>query len=251
MLKKRIIPILLLEGSRLVKTKRFLSPVDVGDPIKSAQVYSDQDADELVLLHVCRQSRNVDQLVKIVEELSRNCYVPLSVGGGIKTISDAKKLFDAGADKIVVNSVAYSNPNVICDIASTFGRQAVVASIDVNHVSGSYELSGECGLLGSSLDIEGHLKHVISLGAGEILVQAIHRDGTMTGLDINLLKKIKKFCDVPLVFGGGAGSFMDLKLGFDYGVEAVACGSLFNFGDNSPLRAKAFLRNHGIKLKKI
>lgn len=252
MLKKRIIPVELLLGGRLVKTLKFDSWRDVGDPLKSSQVYSDQDADELIILNIDRQQRNVEETASYIRDISGKCFMPLAVGGGIKSVNDAKILFDAGADKVVINSAAYTNLELVEAIAQRWGNQAIVISIDVlRDSSGNYLLKSNCGRNDERVDLISHVQNVLSSGAGEIFVNSINFDGAMTGYDCDLIDLLRPLSSVPLIVCGGAGNYSHLKDAFEHGANAVACGSLFNFGDNNPLRAKAFLKNYAVPLKRI
>lgn len=250
MLKKRIIPIELFLNGRLCKTINFQSPRDVGNPIKSSQVYSDQDADELLFLNISEEQRSVDQILSVVNEVTRNCFVPFSVGGGIRNHDDAAKLFSYGADKVLINSMAYKNLQNIEKIAKIHGNQAIIIGVDIKkNDHNDYDLYSNCGKNLESVCLEQHLKNVIDSGAGEILLQSIDLDGKMQGYDYDLIKRVVNNFNVPIIIAGGAGNFFHLKKAFDMGVDAVACGSLFNFGDNNPLRAKSFLKNYNIPLK--
>lgn len=251
MLKRRIIPIELLSEGRLVKTKGFDSARDVGDPVKSSKVYSDQDADEIVLLNIDRHGQPVEALVSAVTRIARHCFVPLTAGGRIRNIDDAAQLFAAGADKVLVNTAAYRDSRLIAEISGRYGRQAVVIGIDVREENGDYVLFSDCGRNRESVSLEEHIAQVVAAGAGEILVQRIEFDGVMQGYDLGLLRRAALVSPVPLIAAAGAGHFLHLKEAFDIGIDAAACGSLFNFGDNNPLRAKAFLKNYGIPLKRI
>ncbi len=251
MLKRRIIPIELLDGERLVKTINFSSPRDVGDPIKSSKVYSDQDADELLLINISRESRDIDILVKVVNQISQECFVPLTVGGGVKHLDDAVRLFAAGADKILLNSAAYYQPRLISQIGERYGRQAVVVAIDVRVVEDKFFLFSDCGRKLEKTSLSKHIATVTDAGASELVVQSIDNDGIMMGYQLNLVQSVINMSSIPVIVAGGAGAFDHLKKVFDLGVDAVACGSLFNFGDNNPLRAKAYLKNYNIPLKKI
>lgn len=253
MLKKRIIPVELFDSGRLYKSRCFRDNRDVGDPIKSSKVYSDQDADELIFLNICRDRRNIDLIEPVVVELATNCFVPLSVGGGINTVDDATRLFMSGADKVIINSLSFREKTSVEKIANRHGSQAVVICIDAKkHSSGDgYALFSDCGRKFEEDDLTDHIASVIDAGAGEIMIQSITRDGMMQGYDLNLIEQVVSLSTVPVIVAGGAGDFMDLKDAFDYGADAVACGSLFNFGDNNPLRAKSFLKNYEIPLKKI
>ena len=250
MLKRRIIPIELLDGGRLVKTARFAAPRDVGDPVKSSQVYSNQDADELLLLNIDRGQREVQALIDVLVKIAQECFVPLTVGGGIRNLADATRLFVAGADKVLVNSVAFTQPGLIREIGARYGRQAVVVGIDAKVEKNGYALYSDCGRHQERASLSEHISTIVAAGAGEIMIQSIDRDGSMQGYDLNLLQSVITLSPVPIIAAGGAGNFLHLKQAFDLGTDAAACGSLFNFGDNNPLRAKAFLKNHNIPLKR-
>lgn len=251
MLKRRIIPIELLNGGRLVKTRVFADPRDVGDPIQSSKVYSDQDADELLLLQIDREGRHMEPLVDAIERIAAQCFVPLTAGGGVVSLEDAARLFAAGADKVVVNSIAYQAPSVIGNIAERYGNQAVVVGIDVRAEGDDFALFSDCGRRAEPVSLEKHISAVVAAGAGELMIQAIDRDGVMDGYNLELLRRVVAISPLPVIAAAGAGHFVHLKEAFEAGADAAACGSLFNFGDNNPLRAKAFLKNYGIPLKKI
>jgi cyclase len=251
MLKRRIIPIELLEDGRLVKTVSFTTPRDVGDPVKSSQVYSDQDADELVLLNISRTDRDVRALVEVVARIAQECFVPLTVGGGIRCLDDAAQLFAAGADKILLNSIAYVRPGLISEIGEQYGQQAVVVGIDARIEISGFVLYSDCGRKRETALLPWHLEAVIAAGAAEIMIQSIDKDGTMSGYDLTLIQSVIANSPVPVIAAGGAGDFTHLKQAFELGADAAACGSLFNFGDNNPLRAKAYLKNYNIPLKRI
>ena len=251
MLKRRIIPIELVLAGRLVKTVGFDAIRDVGDPVKSSKVYSDQDADELMLLQIDRNLRSIECLISIVDRIAEQCFVPLTVGGGVNKIEHAQKLFEVGADKVVVNSAAYKNKQLIQEISKYFGRQAVVVGIDVQFERSEYVLYSDCGRRRENVALRDHVSEVIDAGAGELMFQVIDRDGIMQGYDLRLIQILIELSSVPIIAGSGAGTFLHLKEALEMGVDAVACGSLFNFGDNNPLRAKAFLKNYNIPLKRI
>jgi len=251
-LKRRIIPVELLLGGRLVKTVRFDTYRDVGDPVKSSQVYSDQDADELILLNIARDLRSPAVSRVFLKSIAESCYVPIAAGGGIGSVEDAAALFEVGADKVVVNSAAYARPTLLSEIADRFGSQAVVASIDAaRSADNSFALRSDCGRRAEMTSLEQHIVSVIEHGAGEVLINSVDRDGAMSGYDLELIRRTRAACTVPLIVCGGAGHYLHLKEALDLGADAVACGSLFNFGDNNPLRAKSFLKNHQIPLKRI
>ena len=252
MLKKRIIPVQLLLKGRLVKTVQFASPRDVGDPVASSKVYNDQYADELVFLNINREVRTIEPLIELIEKVSESCFMPLAVGGGISQARDAEKLIAHGADKVVVNSACYRNPALITEIAAKFGTQAVIASIDVRQRGDSFVLFSECGRNSESIDLDEHVRRCIQCGAGEILINSIDHDGKMNGYDLALLARVGRGANVPVIGCGGAGSYQDLLNAFRLpNISALACGSLFNFGDNNPIRAKAFLTNYDLAFKVV
>lgn len=253
-LKKRIIPVQLLLAGRLVKTARFGEYRDVGDPVASSRVYNAQNADELVFLNIDRAARSVEPMLARLERVSEVCFMPLSVGGGIITADDAAVLIRNGADKVVLNSAVYRDYGLVTAIAVEFGAQAVVVGIDVrwDDALREYVPHSDCGRRREAIALEAHLARAIEAGAGEILINAIDRDGTMEGYDLVLLKRVAELSRVPVIGCGGAGHYNHLKDAFlETGVSALACGSLFNFGDNNPIRAKAFLSNYGIPFKVI
>lgn len=252
MLKRRIIPVELLANGRLVKSTRFGNYRDVGDPVKSSRVYSDQDADELLLLNIVPSPDAVALLAEQLRRIARECFVPLTAGGGIRSLQDAALLFEAGADKVSVCTAAFEQPRLLREIASRYGSQALVVCIDVGPAAGGQPLlMRDGGRNATSAGLEEHLARVEEAGAGEILVQSIERDGTMSGYDLALISRVVRATSLPVMALGGAGQIIHLKDAFSAGAEAAACGSLFNFGDNNPLRAKALLKNHNVPLKKI
>jgi cyclase len=251
MLKRRIIPIELLSEGRLVKTTKFDAGRDVGDPVKTAKVYSDQDADEILLLDIDRSRNGVNKLIEVVARIAECCFAPLIAGGGIKSIGDAEQLFKAGADKVLINSAAYYNRALLTEISNRYGSQAIVVGIDVRFIDEKYKLFSGCGRRAEIPSLEEQIAAIVSAGAGEILVQRIEYDGAMQGYDLNLLRYATALSKLPVIAAAGAGTFLHIKEAFDVGVDAAACGSLFNFGDNNPIRAKAFLKNYGVSLKSV
>lgn len=252
MIKKRIIPIQLLINNRLVKTVNFDSYRDVGNPVTSSRVYCDQDADELVFLNINREKRCINELIELLKKVSEECFMPLSIGGGITCLKDAEKLIINGADKVVLNSICYKNTDLITEIADKFGSQAVVVSIDVKKEDNDYKLYSNCGRRGEDRYLEEHIYKCTEAKAGEILINSIDKDGTMSGYDIDLIESVMKYTTLPVIGCGGSGNTDHLKEAFlKTDVSALACGSIFNFADNNPLRAKAALSNCNIPLKQI
>ncbi len=256
MLKKRIIPIQLLSEGRLVKTKQFGPARDVGDPVASSKVYSAQQADELVFLNINRDSRSIAPMVELLERVSEVVFMPLALGGGITSFEDAETLLRHGADKVVLDSVVYRDPALITRVADRFGSQAVVVCVDVrrdgDEPDGEPRLYSDCGRRLEDVALDAHIAAIIAAGAGEILLQSIDRDGTMTGYDVPLLARVSATSPIPVIGAGGAGTYEHMCDAFTgSAVSALACGSLFNFGDNNPIRAKAFLSNYGLRFKVV
>lgn len=253
MLKKRVIPLLLWSGGKLRKTKEFSNPIVVGSPLRTCKVFSDQDADELILLNI---DVNPNQSRGFVEELSRiasEVMMPLAAGGGITGVKDAEALFNAGADKVVVNSLLFENPNAVKALVTKFGSQAVVVCVDYRESDEARQapiLYSHCGKVARSISLREHLAAARDCGVGEIMIQSIGRDGTQNGYDFETLTAARVYTDLPLIVAGGARDFSDLKEAFDVGADAAACGSLFYFGDNNPIRAKSYLANCGVAVRK-
>ena len=180
--------------------------------------------------------------------------MPLSLGGGIRSYDDAATLIKSGADKVVLNSIAYREPEVINKVKTQFGAQAVVVCIDVrlDKKNNEYQLYSHCGQNKEPITLDEHLQCVVNAGAGEILIQAIDHDGTMAGFDVPLVKRVNDFCDLPVIACGGSGNYEHLKEVFiETNVSAVACGSIFNFSDSNLIRAKSFLSNYDLPFKEI
>lgn len=249
MLKKRIIPIQLLRNGRLVKGLNFDGYRDVGDPIKSSHVYSMQDADELILLNI-DGSRYFSDLVSVLPKLSEKVFMPISIGGGIRDYNSAAILINEGADKIVLNSIVYSNREIISKIANNYGHQSVSICIDVKCCNGSYILFSHNGKARKKVNLHEHINACIDAGAGEIILQSIDLDGSMKGFDYELALIANQYTSIPFILAGGGGDYSHIKDVFlSTNISAVACGSLFNFSDSSPIRAKHFLKNYGINYK--
>ncbi len=249
MLKKRIIPLLLWKEGRLVKTISFRTPRIVGEPVRTCKVYSDQDADEIIIVNIDQMDDSQERFVLTLKKISSEVMMPITVGGGICKLDDARILFDAGADKVLINSAGYSSPELFGDIAGVFGSQAVVAGVDFLRVSKQKVLYSHCGSRSEKIPFSDHLKLAEESGSGEIMIQSIGRDGTKLGLDLEAISEALGATTVPVVVAGGVGDFTHIRDAFDLGAAGVACGTLFNFGDNNPMRAKAYLRNYGIPLK--
>jgi cyclase len=222
----------------------------VGDLVKTCRVYSDQDTDEIIILNINKGGVEYDDFLDAIKRVSSEVMMPISVGGGINSFEDAERAFRAGADKVVLNSASYDNPGLLKKISSRFGKQAIILSLDYREGDKGLGLLSHGGRVPQKIDISQHVQRLASEGFGELMIQSIDRDGMKSGYDLKTLSQILQNCGMPVIVAGGAGNFSHLHEAFSLGVDAVACGTLFNFGDNSPQRAKAYLRNNGVLLKK-
>ena len=250
--KVRVVPTLLLEGERLVKTVRFGRRRDVGDPVKAPMVYDAQLADELVYLDVTatREGRGIERLADAVRRVTGECFMPLTAGGGVGTTDDIRTLLKAGADKIAVNSAAVDDPTLVTRAARIFGRQCIVVSIDVRGTGGRWEVFTRGGTHATGLVPVEWARGAVEAGAGEILLTSIDRDGTFAGYDLDLVRQVSDAVDVPVIASGGAGSMADLVEAVTRGgASAVAAASLFHFRDLSPIKVKAGLRRAGLAVR--
>jgi cyclase len=186
-----------------------------------------------------------------IAQLSKEVMMPISVGGGIRSIKEAEEAFRAGADKIVINSAAYKSPELFAEVSSKFGAQAIIASVDFRTTSEGLSLWSESGKNKSPLSLDAHLSNLELQGFGELMIQDIDADGMKSGYNLEVLKSVLGVTSAPVIVAGGAGDFSHLRDAFELGVDAVACCTLFNFGDNNPIRAKAYLRNYGVPLKRM
>jgi len=254
MLKKRIIPVLLLKKGRMVKGKNFKNFVDTGDPSSAVKVYSSQDADELMFLDIEGSISTNKLFLDIIKNSAKECNVPFSVGGGVKTMEDVKNLFTSGADKVVINSSIFHNSSILKSTAKLYGPQSLVASVDYK-----YNLSKElnevwvnCGNKNTGIILEDYIKKIEKFGVGEILLNSIDRDGMMKGYDIENFKNISSKTKIPIIACGGAGNFNHIfELFTSSEVSAAACSSLFHFGDYNPIQIRSYLRNRNIDMRHV
>lgn len=250
MLKKRLIPILLLNNGRCVKGAQFKNFIDTGHPVTAARVYDAQTVDELVFLDISASSEKRDILFDIVSQVAEECFMPLTVGGGVRTMEDISKLLRAGADKVSINTYAIENPDFLKKAAQEFGRANIVAAIDVRLVNGRYEAFTRGGEKSSGLEAIEWAKKATELGAGEILLTSIDREGTRKGYDLDLLRQISEAIDVPIVANGGVGTLQHLVDGIKIGgASAVAAASIFHFTDQSPIKARSFMKEAGLDVR--
>ena len=228
MLQTRIIPCLLLKDDSLVKTVNFKKPAYIGDPVNTARIFNELEVDELVLLDISATNNNRKPDFKILSELANECFMPLAYGGGINNFEDAKKIFKIGIEKIIINSAAFTSPTIIPELADHFGNQAIVASIDVKkNMFGKYQVFSNSGTKKQKVDPVTWAQELERLGAGEILLTAIHQEGTWTGFDINIIEKISNAVSIPVIANGGASSIEDIEKAVKQGcASAVSLGSM-------------------------
>lgn len=253
MLKKRIIPLLLLESGRLVKGRRFGAFRHVGSPSSTAKIYNAQKVDELILLDIEPNKESRAAFLKILNRVAEECFVPLTVGGGINTLEDVGIFLSNGADKVSVNTAAVENPDIVHQIAEKYGKQCVVVSIDYKIADdGERYVHTHSGKNETGLRVDDHLKKIIELGAGEVLLTNIECEGEMEGLDVEYIKKVSSEYNVPIIASGGAGNLNDfLGIFTETEAEAVAAGSIFHFTDQSPIKVRFFLNSQGINVRKV
>ena len=254
MLKKRIIPLLLLKNGRMVKGKKFSNFIDTGNPETAVKIYSSQDADELMFLDIVAslESRNI--LLETISNAAKQCTMPFSVGGGIKTIEDVRSILFAGADKIVITSSIMDNPKIIEDIAKNFGSQCIIAGIDYKSDLNTKKkiVYQNCGTKMTNQNPVDYAKKLESYGVGEILLNSINNDGMMMGYDLDTANEVSSTVKIPVIVCGGAGNFLHLvDLFKNTEASAAACSSLFHFGDNNPIRARSYLRNYKIEMRVV
>ncbi len=250
MLKNRIIPCLDVKNGRVVKGVNFENLVDAGDPAKQAQFYYEEGADELCFLDITASSENHPLILDVIKKVATVCFIPLTVGGGVREISDFQQLLLCGADKISVNSAAIKNPQLISDAANKFGAQCVVVAIDVKkNSSEKYEVFTHGGKNATGIDALSWALEAQKLGAGEILLTAMDQDGTKAGYDLELLKKFTSQLTIPLIASGGAGKLEHLADGLKAGANAVLAASIFHFKEFSIKQAKEFLAEQNLPVR--
>ena len=250
MLKNRIIPCLDVKNGRVVKGINFVDLKDAGDPVEQAKIYSDGGADEICFLDITASNENRDIIYDVVEKTSKNCFVPLTVGGGIRTVEDINKLLKCGADKVSINTAAVNNKQVIIDSSKKFGSQCIVVAIDAKKNGNSWEVFTHGGRNNSGIDALEYAKQMEENGAGELLVTSMDRDGTQVGYDIDLMSKISSKVNIPIIASGGVGNLDHLVDGIKLGkASAVLAASIFHYGKHSVQEAKEYLDSKGIPVR--
>lgn len=251
MLKVRIIPTLLLKDGRLIKTKQFDTYRDVGNPQTVAKIYDAQFADELIFLDITATTEKRNQLFDTIRGVAEECFMPLTVGGGVSSVEDARALLECGADKVAVNSAAVERPSLLTEIANKFGISTVVASIDYKKNSvGDYEVFTCRGKKATDLHPVDWAKEVERLGAGEILLTNIENEGMMCGYDIDTIREVSDSVSIPVIASGGVGTVQDFVDGHVKGhASAVAGASIFHFTDQGMFKAHSAMKEAGLNVR--
>jgi imidazole glycerol-phosphate synthase subunit HisF len=249
-LAKRIIPCLDVTNGRVVKGVNFIGLRDAGDPIEISRRYDDQGADELTFLDITASSDNRDLILHIIEEVAAQVFIPLTVGGGVRKVEDVRRLLNAGADKVSINTSAVLNPALVRDAADRYGSQCIVVAIDVKRVENRWEVFTHGGRRATGLDAIEWAKTMQALGAGEILLTSMDRDGTRNGFDLALIRTVSDTVNVPVVASGGVGNLQHLVDGILEGhADAVLAASIFHYGEYSVRQAKEYMAQHGIEVR--
>ena len=249
--RARVIPCLDVANGRVVKGVNFVDLKDAGDPVEQARAYDAAGADELCFLDITASHEARGTILKVVRRTAEVCFMPLTVGGGVRSVEDARALLLAGADKVAVNSAAVSRPELVADMAERFGSQCVVASVDARRVGEGWEVFTHGGRRATGIDAVAHALRLAELGAGELLVTSMDRDGTKSGYDLALIRSIADQVRVPVVASGGVGGLADLVAGIAEGhASAVLAASIFHFGEASIADAHAALAAAGIPVRR-
>ena len=251
MLKNRIIPCLDVKNGRVVKGINFVELKDAGDPVEQAKIYSDGGADEICFLDITASNENRDTILDVVKKTSQECFVPLTVGGGVRNIEDISNLLKSGADKVSINTSAVTNKKNITESAESFGSQCIVIAIDAKKKSEKrWEVFTHGGRNSTGLDVLNYAKEVEELGAGEILLTSMDRDGTKKGYDLELTELVSNSVNIPVIASGGVGKLDHLYDGLKKGkASAVLAASIFHFGEFSINDAKKYLESKGIPVR--
>lgn len=253
MLAKRIIPCLDIDKGRVVKGVNFVNLVDAGDPVQVAKAYDKIGADEIVFLDITASSDGRKTAVDILSRASEQVFIPLTVGGGIRSIEDFRTMLSAGADKIAVNSAAIKYPALICEAAAKFGSQCVVLAVDAKaNGRGSWDVYLNGGRVNTGLDAVGWIKEAVALGAGEVLLTSMDKDGTKSGYDLALTRAAADAVNVPVIASGGAGraeDFYDVLT--EGGADAALAASLFHFGEIDMKQLKSYLAGRGVPVREV
>lgn len=254
-LAKRIIPCLDVTHGRVVKGVNFVGLRDAGDPVEIARRYDEQGADELTFLDITASSDDRDIILHIIEAVAAQVFIPLTVGGGVRKVEDVRRLLSAGADKVSINTSAVQDPQLVADAAGRFGSQCMVVAIDAKQVPSSgepprWEVFTHGGRNATGLDAVEWARKMETLGAGEILLTSMDRDGTKNGFDLPLVRAVSDAVGIPVIASGGVGNLQHLADGVIQGhADAVLAASIFHFGEYTVEQAKAFMRRQGIEVR--
>ncbi len=249
MLKNRIIPCLDVKNGRVVKGINFVDLKDAGDPVEQAKIYSDGGADEICFLDITASNENRDIIYDVVKKTSKKCFVPLTVGGGVRSVEDISKLLNCGADKVSINTAAVENSKVVLDSSKKFGSQCIVVAIDAKKNGDKWEVFSHGGRNNSGIDVLEYAKKMEESGAGELLVTSMDKDGTQSGYDIELMQKISSLINIPVIASGGVGNLDHLVQGIKSGASAVLAASIFHYGTYSINQAKEYLASKDIPVR--
>ena len=250
MLKNRIIPCLDVKNGRVVKGINFVDLQDAGDPVEQAKIYSDGGADEICFLDITASNENRDTIYEVVKETSKKCFVPLTVGGGVRSVEDINKLLNCGADKVSINTAAVQNENVVVESSKKFGSQCIVVAIDAKKNGDNWDVYTHGGRNNSGINAIDFARKMEDSGAGELLVTSMDRDGTQIGYDIELMKKISSTVNIPLIASGGVGNLEHMVDGIKEGnASAVLAASIFHYGRHSVVEAKQYLKKKGVPVR--
>ena len=253
-LSKRIIPCLDVDKGRVVKGVQFVDIRDAGDPVEVARRYNEQGADEITFLDITASHEGRDTTLNTVERMAGEVFIPLTVGGGVREMHDIRNLLNAGADKVAINSAAISNPEFVAEAAQRFGSQCIVVAIDAKQVHGSdanrWEIFTHGGRKPTGIDAVAWAEKMTDLGAGEILLTSMNRDGTKNGFDLDLTASVSESVSVPVIASGGVGTLQHLADGITLGkADAVLAASIFHFAEYSVPQAKQFMFDQGINVR--
>ena len=251
MLAKRIIPCLDVSAGRVVKGVNFVELRDAGDPVEIARRYDEQGADEITFLDITASSDDRDIILHVVEQVAEHVFIPLTVGGGVRVVEDVRRLLNAGADKVSMNTAAVNNPQLVHDASSKVGSQWIVVAIDAKQTApGKWEVFTHGGRNNTGLDAIEWARKVESLGAGEILLTSMDRDGTRSGFDLALTRAVSDAVRIPVIASGGVGTLEHLAEGVSEGrADAVLAASIFHFGQHTVREAKELMRARGIEVR--